>query len=246
VAAQYNYDAYGKNLFDINNTATNILYSGEQFDPNLQMQYLRARYYDQNNGTFNRLDPFNGNMGDPQSLHKYAYCHGDPVNGIDPSGENGLFLLASMVIILTGILIISDMYSSATTIYSKYTKHHVASTITKLTPKNIIETARKYLDSSRWSKWNYLDEYFVFGTNKCNKFVYDVISEIVQGAVRSIVSNRGFLRPPTAREWADPNFNLPGWSKPINNPPAGSVISNGNHTGFITDKQTSISASSRY
>jgi prepilin-type N-terminal cleavage/methylation domain-containing protein len=26
-------------------------------------------------------------MGDPQSLHKYAYCHGDPVMGIDPSGN---------------------------------------------------------------------------------------------------------------------------------------------------------------
>jgi RHS repeat-associated protein len=90
IAETYDYDAYGKNLFDTSNTATNMLYSGEQFDPNLQMQYLRARYYDQNNGTFNRLDPFNGNMGDPQSLHKYAYCHGDPVNGWDPSGESSI------------------------------------------------------------------------------------------------------------------------------------------------------------
>jgi hypothetical protein len=51
------------------------------------MQYLRARYYDQNNGRFNRLDPINGNAGDPQSLHKYAYAHGNPVMGIDPSGK---------------------------------------------------------------------------------------------------------------------------------------------------------------
>ena len=64
---------------------SNILYSGEQFDTDLQQQYLRARYYNQNNGTFNRLDPFSGNMSDPQSLHKYAYCHNDPVNGIDPT-----------------------------------------------------------------------------------------------------------------------------------------------------------------
>jgi RHS repeat-associated protein len=96
VAAQYNYDAYGKNLFDTSNTATNMLYSGEQFDPNLQMQYLRARYYDQNNGTFNRLDPFAGNNSDPQSLHKYAYTHCDPVNGIDPSGFRTLSELLSV------------------------------------------------------------------------------------------------------------------------------------------------------
>ena len=54
------------------------------------MEYLRARYYDQNTGRFNRLDPFEGNNEDPQSLHKYAYAHCDPVNGIDPSGEMSL------------------------------------------------------------------------------------------------------------------------------------------------------------
>ncbi len=50
------------------------------------MQYLRARYYDPASGTFNRLDPFFGNLQDPQSLHKYLYVHGDPVQGIDPTG----------------------------------------------------------------------------------------------------------------------------------------------------------------
>lgn len=50
------------------------------------MQYLRARYYDVASGTFNRLDPFSGNMQDPQSLHKYLYVHGDPIQGIDPTG----------------------------------------------------------------------------------------------------------------------------------------------------------------
>ena len=63
-----------------------MLYSGEQFDPNLQMQYLRARYYDQNNGRFNRLDPFGGTRYDPQSLHKYGYAHCEPVMNYDPSG----------------------------------------------------------------------------------------------------------------------------------------------------------------
>ena len=48
--------------------------------------YLRARWYDASTGRFNRLDPFFGNLTDPQSLHKYAYVHGDPVNGIDPTG----------------------------------------------------------------------------------------------------------------------------------------------------------------
>jgi len=33
------------------------------------------------------MDPYAGNTSDPQSLHKYLYCHANPVNGIDPSGR---------------------------------------------------------------------------------------------------------------------------------------------------------------
>ncbi len=66
---------------------TSMLYAGEQFDTDLQMYYNRARYYDQNIGRFNRMDPYSGNRQDPQSLHKYLYCHANPVNNIDPSGK---------------------------------------------------------------------------------------------------------------------------------------------------------------
>ena len=50
-------------------------------------QYLRARFYDPASGTFYRLDPFAGNLTDPQSLHKYLYAHGNPVAFSDPSGN---------------------------------------------------------------------------------------------------------------------------------------------------------------
>ena len=89
---QYNYDAYGVMLGDsttpypAQSAATSLLYAGEQYDANMDQYYLRARYYNQNNGTFNRIDPYAGNMQDPQSLHKYAYVYNNPVNNIDPSG----------------------------------------------------------------------------------------------------------------------------------------------------------------
>jgi hypothetical protein len=37
-------------------------------------------------------------MQDPQSLHKYLYVHGDPVNGIDPTGE----FLAGLISVTIG------------------------------------------------------------------------------------------------------------------------------------------------
>jgi RHS repeat-associated protein len=84
----YAFDAYGNAIgFDPSVALTEFLYSGEQFDSKIGQQYLRQRYYDPVTGRFNRLDPFFGNLNDPQSLHKYLYTHADPVNGIDPSGN---------------------------------------------------------------------------------------------------------------------------------------------------------------
>jgi hypothetical protein len=43
--------------------------------------------YEPTTGRFNRLDDYAGNAFDPQSFHKYAYVHGDPVNATDPTGK---------------------------------------------------------------------------------------------------------------------------------------------------------------
>jgi RHS repeat-associated protein len=87
VAQLYAFDAYGNALgFNPSEALTEFLYSGEQFDAKIDQQYLRQRYYDSSTGRFNRLDPFFGNHSDPQSFHKYAYVHADPIQGIDPNG----------------------------------------------------------------------------------------------------------------------------------------------------------------
>jgi hypothetical protein len=33
------------------------------------------------------MDDYPGNYSDPQSLHKYLYCHANPINSIDPTGK---------------------------------------------------------------------------------------------------------------------------------------------------------------
>ena len=98
----YAYDAYGvPHGFAPALALTTHLYSGEMTDQLTGLQYLRARYYNPATGTFNRLDPFAGNFSDPQSLHKYLYCHADAVNGIDPSG----MMQFSIGGLLTGIAV---------------------------------------------------------------------------------------------------------------------------------------------
>jgi hypothetical protein len=50
------------------------------------MQYLRARYYDQNTGRFASTDPFEGWQEQPVSRHRYVYGNDNPVMYSDPSG----------------------------------------------------------------------------------------------------------------------------------------------------------------
>lgn len=90
-APEVAYDAYGNNLgFDAATALTTLLYSGEQFDQRIAMQYLRARYYAPTIGRFNQLDPFFGKLEDPQSLHKYLYVHGNPIVLVGPTGERAM------------------------------------------------------------------------------------------------------------------------------------------------------------
>ncbi len=97
IAQLFAYDACGQAIgFNPADALTEFLYSGEQFDAKIGQQYLRQRYYDPSTGRFNRLDPFFGNLSDPQSFHKYLYTHADPVNGIDPSGMMSVGMACSI------------------------------------------------------------------------------------------------------------------------------------------------------
>jgi len=81
------YDAWGTLIGSNGSPQTAYLYTGEQFDPHLGFYYLRARYLNTGTGRFWTRDSWEGNQSDPLSLHKYLYCHADPVNGVDRSGH---------------------------------------------------------------------------------------------------------------------------------------------------------------
>jgi RHS repeat-associated protein len=83
----YDYDAFGNLVRKTGTTPNNYLYRGEQYDSDLGLYYLRARYYNPATGRFLSRDPLDGNMTDPKTLHKYLYAGGDPVNAMDPTGR---------------------------------------------------------------------------------------------------------------------------------------------------------------
>jgi len=47
-----------------------------------------ARYYDPQLGRFIQPDRTAPNLGDPQSLNRYSYCRNNPLNAVDPSGND--------------------------------------------------------------------------------------------------------------------------------------------------------------
>jgi RHS repeat-associated protein len=88
VTDSYEYDAFGNALIHNGSTPNNFLYRGEQYDSDLGLYYLRARYYNPLTGRFMSRDPEDGNPINPATLHKYIYAGSDPVKYVDPTGRD--------------------------------------------------------------------------------------------------------------------------------------------------------------
>ena len=96
----YEYDAFGNSFTVSGSTPNEMLHRGEQYDSNLDLYYLRARYYNPATGRFMSRDPEDGKQIDPKTLHKYLYANGDPLNGIDPRGQSDTldYVLAGVIV----------------------------------------------------------------------------------------------------------------------------------------------------
>ena len=87
VTNTYDYDAWGNAVNTTGTTPNVYLYRGEQYDSDLMLYYLRARYYNAATGRFLNRDPYPGNIAAPTTLHRYVYGAADPINRRDPSGR---------------------------------------------------------------------------------------------------------------------------------------------------------------
>ena len=109
VTDTYVYDAFGSLITATGTTKNRYLYTGEQFDPNLGLYYLRARLMNPLTGRFWTADSYQGQRGDPVTLHKFVYAGSDGVNSSDPSGEFTLSEIMTSVAIVTTLTTISNV-----------------------------------------------------------------------------------------------------------------------------------------
>ncbi|MCQ9224855.1 RHS repeat-associated core domain-containing protein, partial [Streptococcus suis] len=84
--ASSSYNLYGSTKESTDTTGNPFAYNGEARDIT-GLDYLRARYYDSEAGTFLTEDSYQGELTDPLSQNRYTYVHNNPVNYTDPSGH---------------------------------------------------------------------------------------------------------------------------------------------------------------
>jgi RHS repeat-associated protein len=86
--ANYAYDPFGVPV--VAGDASNpYRFTGEAWDEEVELLYLRARYYQPETGRFITKDPWPGDVWRPATLNPYTYVTSNPANHTDPGGLEG-------------------------------------------------------------------------------------------------------------------------------------------------------------
>ncbi|WP_256972525.1 polymorphic toxin-type HINT domain-containing protein [Saccharibacillus sp. O23] len=86
VLNRYTYDIWGNPLTSDVQVENPFGYSGEFWDGDTGLQYLRSRWYDPSIGRFIQEDTFEGYVNRPSSLNPYTYVENNPLKYLDPYG----------------------------------------------------------------------------------------------------------------------------------------------------------------
>ena len=81
----YGYDSFGKQTSSSGSVTNPFQYTAREFDPETNLYFYRARYYDATTGRFLDEDPI-GLVG---GINPYVYTENLPTTMYDPSGLSG-------------------------------------------------------------------------------------------------------------------------------------------------------------
>ena len=130
----YQYDPYGNLTSGTADGVNYYGYNGESTNVKTGLQYLRARYYNAENGTFTTEDSDLGTTENPLTRNRYDYTTNNPLNYSDPTGHS----------------LWSRIKSTAKKVAKKIVK--AAKTVIK-TVKNVVKTVKNAIShTSRSSR----------------------------------------------------------------------------------------------
>jgi len=102
---QFTYDPYGNLLSGAGFSGPSFRFDGAMWYDPIGLDKMGERYYDPSVGRWTQMDRMTGNLRDPQSLNRYAFVEGDPINFVDPMGTcNGFDLAAAAGGFVFGVL----------------------------------------------------------------------------------------------------------------------------------------------
>ena len=117
VTDKYSYDSFGNLLSKEGNSLNSYLYKGQEYNINTDLYNLRARYFDTKTGRFISRDSYEGELANPDSIHKYKYANNNPISNWDPTGNNftmmDLEVAMKIMFILAGVSIVSNSVISS-------------------------------------------------------------------------------------------------------------------------------------
>ena len=90
VNKSYRYDVFGNELDKAADDTNPIRYAGQYYDEASGNYYMNSRYYNAETGRFLSQDSFYGSDADVLSLNQYTYCHNDPIQFVDLSGNKAI------------------------------------------------------------------------------------------------------------------------------------------------------------
>ena len=86
VVGRYSYDVFGEVRTKTGTNETDFTFAGEQMDTETGLQYLRARYYDPEDGRFITVDTARPHDDISATINRYVYAGNNPIINLDPSG----------------------------------------------------------------------------------------------------------------------------------------------------------------